>query len=91
MQPTSLDCDPASKVVLSDGFARTGDGSDGLPTCSDFISGFKFGDCIRQVSPLFDETRRVLLKLLSELAGPCSTTDTSGSEVGTQIDLCFRW
>ena len=89
MKPTSLDCDPINNDLLSGGFARTGDGSDGLSTCSDFISGFKCGDCIRQVSPSFDETRRVLLKLLSEVAGPCSRTDTSGSEVGTQIDLCF--
>mgnify|MGYP001264416826 FL=1 len=42
------------------------------------------------MQPTPEDTRQALLKLLSELAGPRSTTDAQATEVGAQIDLCIE-
>ncbi|WP_413745484.1 hypothetical protein [Synechococcus sp. MIT S9507] len=42
------------------------------------------------MQPSSEDTRQALLKLLSELAGPSSTTDAQATGVSAQIDLCIE-
>ena len=42
------------------------------------------------MQPTPEDTRQALLKLLSEVAGPSSTSDAKATEVGAQIDLCIE-
>ena len=42
------------------------------------------------MQPTPEDTRKALLKLLSEVAGPGSTPDPQATEVRAQIDLCIE-